>query len=45
MPAVEIYRLAFRESEVGLACAVAVVLMAITFVALLLITRLGRDRT
>jgi raffinose/stachyose/melibiose transport system permease protein len=45
VPAVEIYRLAFRESEVGLACAVAVVLMAITFVALLLITRLGRDRT
>jgi raffinose/stachyose/melibiose transport system permease protein len=45
VPAVEIYRLAFRESEVGLACAVAVVLMAITFAALLLITRLGRDRT
>jgi raffinose/stachyose/melibiose transport system permease protein len=43
VPAVEIYRLAFREGQIGLACAVAVVLTALIFTVVFAITRLARE--
>jgi ABC-type sugar transport system permease subunit len=43
VPAVEIYRLGFREGDVGLACTVAVVLTALTFAVVFGITRLARE--
>jgi ABC-type sugar transport system permease subunit len=43
VPAVEIYRLGFREGQVGLACAVAVVLTLLIFTVVFAITRLARE--
>ncbi|MEH1129643.1 carbohydrate ABC transporter permease [Micromonospora sp. CPCC 206061] len=43
VPAVEIYRLGFREGDVGLACAVAVVLTLLIFTVVFTITRLARE--
>jgi raffinose/stachyose/melibiose transport system permease protein len=43
VPAVEIYRLGFREGQVGLACAVAVVLTLLIFSVVFAITRLARE--
>ncbi|MEJ3745017.1 sugar ABC transporter permease [Actinomycetes bacterium KLBMP 9797] len=43
VPAVEIYRLGFREGDVGLACAVAVVLTVLIFTVVFAITRLARE--
>ncbi|MCW6003408.1 sugar ABC transporter permease [Micromonospora sp. CPCC 205371] len=43
VPAVEIYRLGFREGDVGLACAVAVVLTLLIFAVVFAITRLARE--
>jgi raffinose/stachyose/melibiose transport system permease protein len=43
VPAVEIYRLGFREGDVGLACAVAVVLTLLIFTVVFAITRLARE--
>jgi raffinose/stachyose/melibiose transport system permease protein len=43
VPAVEIYRLGFREGDVGLACTVAVVLTALIFTVVFAITRLARE--
>ncbi len=43
VPGTEIYRLAFRDGEVGAACAVAVLLSILIFLIVLVITRLLRE--